>query len=177
VILLKVRNPLLVLGAATIFVLMSSCLFGSLLLFVQSSGAEQIQPAEKNLIIMGLAGAQQTLLGLATVTALLSVSGPLFLIYVERTLNDQPITWRERPRAALIGILTYAPVMLFWLFTPYSEISRAIALVNYSSQESILTASIVKTFALTFAPVWALIIAIFILSFIKIVKASQIPRA
>ncbi len=170
VILLKVKNPLLLVGAVSILLLMISCLFGSFLLFNQSNSVQQVQPTDRNLIIAGLADAQQTLLGLATVTAMLSVLGPLFLIYVERTAADRPLTWRERPRAALVGILLYTPVMLLWLLTPYGEISRAIALVGYTSQESILTASTVQTFALTFAPIWALIAAIFIFSTLKILK-------
>jgi len=158
-------------GAVIISVLMLSCLYGSFLLLSQSTNAERMQPTDTNLIIAGLASAQQTMLALATATALLSVLSPLFLIYVERTVADRPITWKERPRAALVGILVYQPVMLFWLISPYGEISRAIALVGYSSQESILTTSVVKTFALGFVPMWTLIIAVFAFSCMKVVKA------
>jgi len=168
---LKIKNPLLMTGAVIISVLMLSCLYGSFLLLSQSTNAERMQPTDTNLIIAGLASAQQTMLASATATALLSVLSPLFLIYVERTVADRPITWKERPRAALVGILVYQPVMLFWLISPYGEISRAIALVGYSSQESILTTSVVKTFALGFVPMWTLIIAVFAFSCMKVVKA------
>jgi len=171
VILLKVQNPLSRIVAVIIFGLMLSCLYSSFRLFSLSTTLEQIRPTDEDLMLAYLASVQETMLGLSTFTAFLSIICPLFFIYSERMLADQLITWKERPRAALGGILVFQPVMLFMLNSPTGQISRAIALVRYDPQESISLASIVGTFGLWLFPLWALIVTIFVFSYLKIVKA------
>jgi len=115
------------------------------------------------------------MLGLSTFTAFLSVIGPLFVLYLEKTLADKPMTWKERSRAALGGILVFQPVMLFMLYSPNGLISRAIALVHYDPQESILLGSIVGTFGLWLVPIWGLIVVIFVFSYLKITQEKIMP--
>jgi len=174
---MKVRNPLIVAEAVVIFVLMFSCLYASFRLFTLSTAFEQIQPTDEYSILAHLADMQRTMLGLSTTAAFLSAICPLFLLYLERTLVDKSITWKERPRAALGGIFVFQPVMLFLLYSPNGEISRAIALVHYNSQESISLSSIVGTYGLWLTPLWALIIIIFIISYLKIEKSPRMSSS
>lgn len=169
--LLKVTNPFTILGGVTIFVLMLFCLYGSFLLHLQSSNVEKMLPSDENLMLTSLSNIQENMLGLLTITAFLSIIGPLFVIHVERAFADKLISWKEKARGALAGILLFQPVMLFWLNTPNGLVSRAIAMVRYNPIESISLASNVKTFTLMFIPIWTFIIIIFVLSFLKILKA------
>ena len=162
---LKIFKSWSIVGAVVICTLMVGCLYGSFQLLLQSANTEQIEPINENLLLTNLAGIQETILGLLTATAFLGVVALSFSIYVER-----PMSWRDRPRATLASIGMCSFYMLFMSIIPNALTSRAIALVRYYPQESVMLASNIKVSALCQIPFWALFIALFIISYLKILN-------
>lgn len=157
--------------AVVIFGLMLSCLYGSFQLFSISTAIKQIPSTDEISIITYILGMQQTVTGLSALAASLSIIGSSFVIYLERKLADKSVSGKEMSRRALSGILVFQPVMLFLLYSPFGELTRAMALVHYDAVESVSLAMVVGTSGLWLVPIWALITIVFVSAFLKIMKA------
>lgn len=163
VILLKITNPLSILCGVIICGLLVALLYGFSSLYFLLLNAEQ-NGIDPNLLFNTLYYAQRNMLLLLTATASLGVLTSYFSIY----MLERPLNWHDRPKSTLAVFPTIIIVMLFLQITPYQQISRSLALVDYNLHEAVMSISISKIFAIGQIALWTLLLGMFVFSYAKV---------
>ena len=171
-ILLKITNRLPIVCVVIICALLVALLYGSCSLYFLLLNVKQ-DGVDPHLLFNTLYYAQRNMLFLLTATASLGVLTSYFSIY----MLERPLSWHDRPKSTLAVFPTISIVMLFLQITPYQQISRSLALVDYNLQEAVMSIPILKIFAIGQIALWTLLLGMFVFSYAKVFRRvkSQKP--
>jgi hypothetical protein len=130
--------------------------------------------AEKNGVNPNLLGEtlyyiQENMLLLLFATASLGMLTSFFSIYV----LEKPVSEHDRSKSFLAVFPMISILLLLLQVSPYSEISRSGALVNYDPQWAVMSISLTKTFAIGQIILWAFFLGMFVFSYTKVFRRAE----